>query len=152
MTGTLRVVQIPACERYGTPSDFRQSAAIYPFFCSSFIDNLFQCDAQRLLAKMYGNLPQFLEWLYQDKVKCPDHRPRDRPMEILALGISRSGTDCKIRDLSWRFQFLDAYAYVRHISMVCPISVVSVPTRIRSHHQKNRCSSLNYLFGAYKYI
>ncbi|KAH7321806.1 hypothetical protein BKA65DRAFT_540958 [Rhexocercosporidium sp. MPI-PUGE-AT-0058] len=36
---------------------------------------------------------QFLEWFYRDSVQCPDFRPRDRPMEILALGMARSGTD-----------------------------------------------------------
>jgi len=36
---------------------------------------------------------RFFGWLYRDSVTCPDFRPRDRPMEILALGVSRSGTD-----------------------------------------------------------
>ncbi|KAH6699995.1 hypothetical protein BKA64DRAFT_655494 [Cadophora sp. MPI-SDFR-AT-0126] len=42
---------------------------------------------------MNSYLLQFLEWFYRDSVQCPDFRPRDRPMEILALGVSRSGTD-----------------------------------------------------------
>lgn len=44
-------------------------------------------------------LIQLFEWLYRDSVKCPDFRPRDRPMEILALGVSRSGTDSLKRAL-----------------------------------------------------
>lgn len=59
----------------------------------------------------YGTLLGFLEWLYQGKVKCPDHRPRDRPMKILALGFSRSGTDCEIL-LSFVFSICKAFVLV----------------------------------------
>jgi len=38
-------------------------------------------------------LLQFFDWFYSDSATSPDFRPRDRPMEILALGVSRSGTD-----------------------------------------------------------
>ncbi|KAL5319829.1 hypothetical protein ACEPPN_012887 [Leptodophora sp. 'Broadleaf-Isolate-01'] len=44
---------------------------------------------------MSNYLLQFLERYYQDSAQCPDFKPRDRPMEVLALGVARSGTDCK---------------------------------------------------------
>jgi hypothetical protein len=44
-------------------------------------------------------LIRFFEWLYRGSVTSPDFRPRDRPMEILALGVSRSGTDSLKRAL-----------------------------------------------------
>ncbi|KAH9221940.1 hypothetical protein DL95DRAFT_402803 [Leptodontidium sp. 2 PMI_412] len=42
---------------------------------------------------MSNDLLQFLERYYQDSAQCPDFKPRDRPMEVLALGVARSGTD-----------------------------------------------------------
>jgi hypothetical protein len=40
-------------------------------------------------------LYKFLEWLYSDSVKYPNETPRDRPMEVLVLGMPKTGTECR---------------------------------------------------------